>query len=220
VDNGKITVYPGNYSIYQELKQQELIEQQNAYEKFIKEKSRLEQAAKEKQARAEKLSNVSEKQKNRFVKPDRLSSSKQKDTVQKAAHRSAKAIEKRVEQLETVGKVETDHLIQFPEPENLEMHNNFPIMGQKISIQKGKKYLFDEANFQLPIGKRIAIVGPNGSGKSTLLNHIITNSEGITLSNKIVFSVYKQMAYQLTEDKTILEFLKRDSHMKEPIIRS
>ena len=220
VDNGKITVYPGNYSIYQELKQQELIEQQNAYEKFIKEKSRLEQAAKEKQARAEKLSNVSEKQKNRFVKPDRLSSSKQKDTVQKAAHRSAKAIEKRVEQLETVGKVETDHLIQFPEPENLEMHNNFPIMGQKISIQKGKKYLFDEANFQLPIGKRIAIVGPNGSGKSTLLNHIITNSEGITLSNKIVFSVYKQMAYQLTEDKTILEFLKQDSHMKEPIIRS
>src|SRR5699024_72465 len=167
-----------------------------------------------------KLSNVSEKQKNRFVKPDRLSSSKQKDTVQKAAHRSAKAIEKRVEQLETVGKVETDHLIQFPEPENLEMHNDFPIMGQKISIQKGKKYLFDEANFQLPIGKRIAIVGPNGSGKSTLLNHIITNSEGITLSNKIVFSVYKQMAYQLTEDKTILEFLKQDSHMKEPIIRS
>ena len=220
VDNGKITVYPGNYSIYQELKQQELIEQQNAYEKFIKEKSRLEQAAKEKQARAEKLSNVSEKQKNRLVKPDRLSSSKQKDTVQKAAHRSAKAIEKRVEQLETVGKVETDHLIQFPEPENLEMHNDFPIMGQKISIQKGKKYLFDEANFQLPIGKRIAIVGPNGSGKSTLLNHIITNSEGITLSNKIVFSVYKQMAYQLTEDKTILEFLKQDSHMKEPIIRS
>src|SRR5699024_4346109 len=93
-------------------------------------------------------------------------------------------------------------------------------MGQKISIQKGKKYLFDEANFQLPIGKRIAIMGPNGSGKSTLLNHIITNSEGITLSNKIVFSVYKQMAYQLTEDKTILEFLKQDSHMKEPIIRS
>src|SRR5699024_9355245 len=138
VDNGKITVYPGNYSIYQELKQQELIEQQNAYEKFIKEKSRIEKAAKEKQARAEKLSNVSEKQKNRFVKPDRLSSSKQKDTVQKAAHRSAKAIEKRVEQLETVGKVETDHLIQFPEPEHLEMHNDFPIMGQKISIQKGK----------------------------------------------------------------------------------
>src|SRR5699024_10400271 len=98
VDNGKITVYPGNYSIYQELKQQELIEQQNAYEKFIKEKSRLEQAAKEKQARAEKLSNVSEKQKNRFVKPDRLSSSKQKDTDKKAAHRSDKSNQKRDKQ--------------------------------------------------------------------------------------------------------------------------
>src|SRR5699024_12816842 len=48
----------------------------------------------------------------------------------------------------------------------------------------------------------------------------ISDGEGITLSNKIVFSVYKQMAYQLAEDKTILEFLKQDTHMKESIIRS
>lgn len=220
VKEGKITVYPGNYSSYQEIKKQEFAEQQNAYKKFTKEKSRLEQAAKEKQARAEKLAKVSEKQKNRSVKPDRLSSSKQKDTVQKAVHKSAKAIQKRSEQLEAVEKVEPDRLIQFPEPKNLEMHNAFPIIGQKVTIQKGEKCLFNEANFQLPLGKRIGIVGPNGSGKSTLLEHIITDGEGITLSNKIVFSVYKQMAYQLAEDKTMLEFLKQDSHMEESIIRS
>lgn len=220
IKDGKITVYPGNYSSYQEQKEQELIEQQNAYEKFAKEKDRLEQAAIEKQERAEKLSNVSKKQKNKAVKPDRLSSSKQKDTVQKAAHKSAKAIQKRSEQLEAVEKVEPDRLIQFPESKNLEMHNDFPIMGQKVTIQKGEKRLFDEANFQLPLGKRIGIVGPNGCGKSTLLEHIITDGEGITLSNKIVFSVYKQMAYQLAEDKTILEFLKQDTHLEESIIRS
>ena len=110
--------------------------------------------------------------------------------------------------------MEPDRLIQFPEPKNLEMHNAFPIIGQKVTIQKGEKCLFNEANFQLPLGKRIGIVGPNGSGKSTLLEHIITDGEGITLSNKIVFSVYKQMAYQLAEDKTMLEFLKQDSHME------
>ena len=220
VKEGKVTVYPGNYSSYQQQKEQELVEQQNAYEKFTKEKYRLEKAAKEKHKHAEKLTNISKKQKSRSVKPDRLSSSKQKDTVQKAAHKSAKALQKRAEQLKTVEKVENNRSIQFPEPENLQMHNDFPIIGQKVTIQKGEKCLFNEANFQFPLEKRIGIVGPNGSGKSTLLEHIITDGEGITLSNKIVFSVYKQMAYQLAEDKTILEFLKQDTHMKESIIRS
>ena len=115
------------------------------------------------------------------MKPDRLSSSKQKDTVQKAAHKSAKALQKRAEQLKTVEKVENNRSIQFPEPENLQMHNDFPIIGQKVTIQKGEKCLFNEANFQFPLEKRIGIVGPNGSGKSTLLEHIITDGEGITL---------------------------------------
>lgn len=220
VKDGKVTVYPGNYSDYQEQKDQELIEQQNAYEKFTKEKSRLEQAAKEKQKQADKMAKVSAKQKNRAVKPDRLAASKQKDTVQAAAHKTAKAIEKRADQLEAVADVEKETIIHFPEPKNLEMHNDFPIMGQKVTIQRGSKLLFDEANFQLPLGKRIGIVGPNGSGKSTLLEYIINDGEGITLSNKIVFSVYKQMAYQLRQDKTMLEFLKQDSHLEDPVIRS
>ena len=220
VRDGKVTVYPGNYSNYQEFKKKEFIEQQNAYEAYIKEKQRLEQAAKEKQKQAQKMANVSAKQKKKSIKPDRLASSKQKDTVQAAAHKSAKTIEKRAEQLEEVKKTETEKIINFPRPKSLEMYNVFPIMGQKVFIQRGSKVLFDGANFQFPLGKRIGIVGPNGSGKSTLLNYILDDSEGITLSNKIVFSVYKQMAYQLSEEKSMLEFLQQDSYMEEAVIRS
>src|SRR5699024_5777625 len=82
-----------------------------------KEKYRLEKAAKEKQKHAEKLTNISKKQKSRSVKPDRLSSSKQKDTVQKAAHKSAKALQKRAEQLKIVEKVENNRSIKFTKPE-------------------------------------------------------------------------------------------------------
>lgn len=220
VNNGKVTVYPGNYSAYQALKKQELIEQQNAFEKFTKEKQHLEQAAKEKQAQAEKMASVSTKQKNKAVKPDRLASSKQKDTVQKAAHKAAKAIQKRAGQLDEVQNVAEEKVINFPQPKNLEMHNDFPIMGHKVTIQRGSKVLFDDASFQLPLGKRIGITGPNGSGKSTLLEYIVNDGEGITLSNKIVFSVYKQKAYQLSQDKTMIEYLKQDSHLEEPVIRS
>src|SRR5699024_6319192 len=133
-----------------------------------------------------KMASVSTKQKNKAVKPDRLASSKQKDMVQKAAHKAAKAIQKRAEQLDEVQNVAEEKVINFPQPKNLEMHNDFPIMGNKVTIQRGSKVLFDEASFQLPLGKRIGITGPNGSGKSTLLEYIVNDGEGITLSNKIV----------------------------------
>ncbi len=220
IQDGKVNVYNGDYSAYQEQKEQERIEQENAYENFAKEKERLEQAAKEKQAQAEKMSQVSAKQKNRSVKPDRLASSKQKDTVQKAAHKSAKAIEKRVEQLEVVKKLDSDKTIHFPTPKTLEIHNSFPIMGQDVSIKKGKKTLFDEMSFQFPVGKRIGIVGPNGSGKSTLFQHILNNGEGIILSKKVVFSTYRQMDYQLTGEKSMVDYLMQASDYTEPVIRS
>lgn len=217
---GEVHVYPGNYSAYQEQKEQERLEQERDYEHFQKEKSRLEQAALDKQAQADKMNQVSAKQKNRAINPGRLGSSKQKDTVQKAAHKAAKAIEKRAEQLDEIEQVVMDKPIQFPDPKALEIHNDFPIMGHQVSIQKGDKLLLDQANFQFPLMQRIGIVGPNGSGKSTLLEHILHEGEGITLSKKVVFSVYKQMDYQLSGEKSMVAYLMQDSHYTEPIIRS
>src|SRR5699024_168745 len=137
-----VTVYNGNYSKYQEQKEHRIKTQMNAFEQYVNEKKRLEQAAKEKQEQAEKISKISSKQKSKAIKPDRLSSSKQKDTVQKAAHKSAKVIQKRADQLEKVENIKTKNQIQFPQPKYLEMHNDFPIMGHNLSIVKGDKVLF------------------------------------------------------------------------------
>lgn len=220
IQEGEISVYPGNYSNYQEQKELERLEQENAYSQFVKEKKRLEQAAKEKQAQANKMSQVSTKQQNRSVKPDRLSSSKQKDSVQKAVHKSAKAIEKRAEQLREVEQVQEERTIQFPTPKTLEIHNDFPIMGQDIALKRGDKQLFNKLSFQFPLGKRIGIVGPNGSGKSTLLQYILDDGEGVTISKNVVFSTYQQMAYQLNSEKSLVDYLMEDTEFTEPFVRS
>lgn len=163
---------------------------------------------------------MSSKQRGKSIKPDRLSSSKQKDTVQKNLHKSAKAIEKRLDQLESVEATVKDRPIEFPPIEHLEMHNHFPIMGYNIQLQKGNKTLLDGANFQFPLGKTIAIVGPNGVGKSTLLNHILANGEGITLSPKVVFGVYQQLDYQLREETALLTYLLKYTEFEESLIRA
>lgn len=217
---GEVHVYRGNYSAYQEQKEHERLEQEKAYENFVKEKNRLERSAGEKQRQADQMGQVNAKQRNRAINPGRLDSSKQKDTVQKAAHKSAKAIEKRIEQLETVERTTEDRKINFPPAEALEMHNPYPVMGQNVTILKGNQLLLDNVSFQFPLGRRIGIVGPNGSGKSSLLEHIITAGEGITLSKKAVFSIYQQMDYQLEGDLSLVDYLMRGSDYEETVVRS
>lgn len=220
VGDGEVTVYEGNYSRYTEQKEQQRITQEQAYETIQNEKSRLEQAAKQKQAQAQKMSKVSNKQKNRKIKPSRLASSKQKDTAQKTVAKTAKTIEKRIEQLDVVEKVEQETTLHFPKPENLEIHNDFPIMGDRVMLKRGEKVLLEEASFQFPLGKRIGIVGPNGSGKSSLLKLILDKRAGITVSSKVVFQSYHQMDYVFEEDQTVLEFLQESSYYQESFLRA
>lgn len=220
VDNGKVREYSGNYSDYTQQKEQEKIEQQREFEKVTKEKKRLELAVEQKKLQAQKMSQVSEKQKKRAIRPDRLSSSKQKDTAQKNIQKTAKAMEKRMEQLKDAEAVQDSRAIQFPLSKELEIHNRFPIMGNDVELYGGDKLLLEKASFQFPLGKRIAITGENGAGKSTLLKHILKDGKNITLSPKVVFCTYQQMAYKLTDSSTLLDYLLKQTDFSENTVRA
>lgn len=220
VEDGEVTEYAGNYDSYRQTKELQQKQQEEAYEKYEKEKERLKKAVVQKSAQAQKASQTSQKQKSRSIKPDRLSGSKQKDTVQKSLHKSAKALEKRIDQLEVVESVGQEKHIEFPNVKYLEMHNDYPVMGYNIHLQKGNKTLLEGAHFQFPIGKTIAIVGNNGVGKSSLLNHILNNGEGITLSPKVVFGVYKQLDYQLRQPIPLLTYLMGLTEYNESLVRA
>ena len=173
VHEGEVHVYSGNYSDYKEQKQMELEQQRQAHEQFVKEKSRLERAAHEKMKKAEKITQTTNMSKNDAkAKANRMFETKSKGTSQKAVHRAAKAIEQRIENLQEVKAVVEDKPIVFRQSKALELHNKFPIMADRLTIQVGGKVLLDDVSFQLPVGGKIAITGGNGVGKSSLLHHI------------------------------------------------
>ncbi|MEK4425519.1 Msr family ABC-F type ribosomal protection protein [Solibacillus sp. FSL K6-1523] len=221
VSDGEVHVYAGNYNDYVTQKQLEREQQIQAHEQFVKEKSRLERAAREKMKKAEKIaqaSNMSKKEANAL--PNRMIETKSKGTSQKAIHRAAKAIEKRMEKLYEVEAVQEERHIVFRLSKALELHNKFPIMADQFTLQIKDKVLLDEVSFQFPLGKKIAITGANGAGKSTLLQHIATCGTGLTLSPKAKIGYFRQMSYQFTSDETILQFLKNRSKYGDGTLRN
>src|SRR5699024_4599794 len=213
IDDGIVTEYTGNYSAYVEQKELARQQQQEQHERYLKEKSRLMKAAEEKLEKADKVIQASKRVKKSEVKekPNKMFMTKSKGSSQKGIQRAAKALEQRAEQLEMVDAPKSENIIRFNTPKSLELHNRFPIMADQLTLSAGDKLLFHRTCFQFPLGRTIAVTGSNGSGKTTLLHHILQRGEGLTISPKAVFGAYEQMDYRLTEDTTVLAYMKDKS---------
>ena len=221
VHDGRVHVYSGNYSDYRNQKKLEWEQQNQAHEQFLKEKSRLEMAAKEKMKKAEKVAQAGKLSKRESkAMANRMTETKSKGTSQKAVHRAAKAIEHRMEKLEEVRAVQVEKPIVFPRQKAVELHNKFPIMADRFTLRAGDNILLEEVNFQLPLGKKIAISGANGSGKSTLLQRIARKDEQLTISPKAKIGYFQQMSYQFSSDETVFHYIKNHSEHEDSFLRS
>lgn len=221
VDDGKVTVYSGNYSDYEAQKELEKQQHQDAYYQYLREKAHLEKAAADKMKKAEKITqanNMSKKETK--AKANRMFETKSKGTSQKAVHRAAKAIEKRIEQLETVEQVKDSIPVQFFQAKALELHNKFPIMIQNLTLACSEKTLLEQSRLHVGLRDKIALTGPNGSGKSTLLHAIFSGHENIEMSPKVKMGFFSQLAYQNLPNETVWHFLKTRSDYSDSFIRS
>jgi macrolide transport system ATP-binding/permease protein len=221
VSDGGVRIYSGNYSDYLEQKQLEREQQAQAHEQYVREKRRLEKAAEEKMKKAAKIAQAaSMSKKEAKAKANRMFETKSKASSQKAMHKAAKAIEKRMEMLKEVEDVQKERPMIFRQSKSLELHNKFPIMADGFTLEAGGKVLIDEVRVQFPLGKKIAITGPNGSGKSTLLKSILYNEGGWTISPKAKIGYFQQMSYQFASDESVLQYVKNRTEYDEGFLRS
>ena len=51
------------------------------------------------------------------------------------------------------------------------------LVFSELSLRRGKKVLFEDANFSIPAGQKVGITGSNGVGKSSLFSLILGELE-------------------------------------------
>lgn len=183
VEEGKLNFYSGNYTYYVEEKQRRYLTQTELYEQQQRKIRQLETAAKRMHEWAKIADN-------------------------KAMHRRAFAIEKRIERMDKVDKPLENKKINGE-------FNDSGFSGKEIVVFKdvcktyGEKIIADKINFKIYRNDRIALLGDNGCGKSTLIRMIMgeesSDSGDIKVGESTRIAYMPQIITFDRPDSTILE---------------
>lgn len=92
------------------------------------------------------------------------------------------------------------------------------VLLDNISKSFGGRKLFDQVNFKITKGTRLALVGPNGCGKTTLLKIIMgeeaADTGRVKLGNRVRIAYFSQHRAELDPNATLLEEIMRHSDLK------
>lgn len=218
IEDETIKIYPGNYSKYKQLKEQQEEQAWAEYEKYIAKKKQLEIALRlktDKAARATK-------------KPKQTSQSEAKITgakpyfakKQKKLHQAAKAMESRIEKLEKVEKPFEEPPLKMELPNEAKMKNRTIVQVNELEGRIGSRLLWNPVSFSIQAGEKVAIVGNNGTGKTTLINKILRREDGVKVSPVCQIGYFRQDLSLLDEDRSILDNVMEGSKQSETMIRT
>lgn len=95
--------------------------------------------------------------------------------------------------------------IQLPEPARV---GEIPIMARGITKRYGDKTIFQNLDFTIRRGEKVALLGPNGAGKTTLIKALLGKTEieagSIRRSETLRVGYYSQEFENLEMGKTVL----------------
>ena len=216
IDEGKVTIYQGNYDNYLEQKEIEEKEQARKYDNYVREKERLTGSIQELH---DKSAGIKKAPKRMGNSEARLHTRGKGTLAQGRVARQALTIENRLEKLEKVDKPWKQKELSIPFSEGQKIHKQDVIHSEDFTLKIGQKTLLDQANFKIKTGRRTALIGPNGSGKTTLLKAILAHNEQLTISQKAKFSYFSQSFNQLDEEETIMDSVQKTSIHEPQIAR-
>lgn len=175
LENGRVTLYPGNYTAYTTERELRRLRQAQLYAAQQKEIARIEAAI----ARFEQWASI---------------------VVNERHIKQARSRQKMLDRMDKIDKVTEARRMTL----DLAGWRGSNKVLELVNVTKsfnGDRPLFHGLNLTLWHGERVGLVGPNGAGKSVLLKQLL-NPEGIT-AGEVKIGPSVQIGYYAQEQETL-----------------
>ena len=199
LENGREQVYNGNYSYFIEEDEKRILAQFENYKNQQKKIEKMKESIKT-------LRKFGELAKNEMF------------------FKRAKSIEKRLEKIEVLDKVNFQKNAIDLKFEIGKRSGNDVLKIKNLSKSFENKKLFENAELYVDYGEKVALIGKNGTGKSTVLKMIM--SEESDYSGEIEFGTGVKVGYIPqnivfeNENQTILDYFLEKNSISETEIRT
>lgn len=217
-DQGQLTKYVGNYDDYQAAKDKAIQGQEIAYKNYQKKVQQLEKEVQHRNLRAQ---NFKKKKKNMSRSDYKVSGYAGKyDGQEKAMAKSAKALQRRIDQLEPVKEPEKERRYSFKAIGNLAVKSGRTLLHLEAGqVHVGERLLFTFPEFKIQAGDKLAIQGHNQAGKTSFMRQLYHQQLPGYYMENLKIGYFTQNFDQLQLDKSIFENASQGSLQAEDLIR-
>jgi macrolide transport system ATP-binding/permease protein len=131
----------------------------------------------------------------------------------------ARAYESRLEQLEAKERPREIQRIKIDIQEGSRLYSKVAIRGRKVTKSFGSTKLLSDIDFDIPGGRKTAIIGDNGCGKTTLISMILSRENGICVSEGVKAGYFSQSLDILDDNRAVIENVLKKSLYPEEFAR-
>ena len=217
LEQGRLSEYPGNYSVAMAAKQTQREAALIAYENHSRKVQQLQLEAQMAAQQASRSYN-----KNRTGNRDATSSWHKGNRAQHSTGRRTLALEKRIEHMGELEQPYNERFMTRIKFAPMQHGPNEVLTLEDLRLERDGKTILEQVNGFVRHGDRLALIGPNGGGKSTLIAGILGQLEprAGTIRHGVGLSVYwaGQDTQELEEFMTLEEALlaaNPDLHLSE-----
>ncbi|KKI90125.1 ABC transporter ATP-binding protein [Bacillus sp. SA1-12] len=225
LEDGKLTVYEGNYTSYRDEKQRRYEQGKRDYEKQQRKVETIEK-------QISTLKNWSEKAHRQAGKGGSNAENRQlglREFERVKAKKKDNQIKSKIKRLNLelskheVAKPKEEKIVSF-HFESMHKRGKRILEAKGIMKQFGDQLLFEKSHFYIKHGDRIGLLGANGAGKTTFIKSLLqeeTLSKGsLWISSSLKIAYLSQDVSDLPEEKTPFEYLNLKDRQQETNART
>lgn len=196
LEDGEITSYIGNYSVFVKEKEERLLKEFQAYEEQQKKIKKMKEAIKRLREWA-----------NRANPPN------------EGLHKRARNMERALERMEKLDRPILNRKKMNLEMEVADRSGKDVVVIKGVNKSFGQHLLFQDVHLHIQFRERVAMVGENGTGKSTLIKMLLgqeqADSGEVKIGSNVKVGYLSQHIFPNKKDETVIELFRDEIKLTE-----